>query len=146
MKLEDYLEIWEKDSDIDRTELGAESLRAPKLHQKYYVFFSQERKKLREMEVNLKRLRLRKHEFYLHGHDEITRRLGWQLPPAGKVTLKSDVEKYVDTDEHVVAAAMEVGTQQETVNFLESCLRSPIAFWNKTIENAINWSRFTAGG
>ena len=36
MTMEEIMEAWSNDSNIDRTELGEESLKIPQLHSKYY--------------------------------------------------------------------------------------------------------------
>jgi hypothetical protein len=129
---------------VDNTELGNELTRGPKLHQKWYVFFAQERIQLRKMESDFRRLRLRKQEFYLNGHDEETRALKWQMPPQGRV-LKGEVQQYVDTDPDVVEVALEVGVQQEKVQFLESVLKT-LKDRTFALNGAVKWAAFTAGG
>ena len=39
MKTEEIIAAWEIDSELDRTELGKESLRIPQLHSKYLKEF-----------------------------------------------------------------------------------------------------------
>ena len=56
MKLEEIFEMWAGDSDVDRTELGKESLKIAKLHYKYYRIFSNERLLLKKMETEHKQL------------------------------------------------------------------------------------------
>lgn len=144
MTLEELFVLWDTDSRVDNTELGNELTRGPQLHQRWYVHFSRERILLRKMESDLRRLRLRKTEFFLHGHDEETRALEWRLPPQGRV-LKGDVQNYVDTDPDVVEAALEVGIQQEKVQFLESVLKT-LKDRTFALNGAVRWAQFTAGG
>ena len=40
MTLEELQADWEKDTVIDRSELGQEALKIPQLHSKYYKIFS----------------------------------------------------------------------------------------------------------
>ena len=54
MKLEDIQTFWEKDSQVDRTELGEEALKIPQLHSKYFKIYSQERLTLRKLEADMK--------------------------------------------------------------------------------------------
>ena len=56
MKFEEIFSNWEKDSEIDKTNLAEESLRIPKLHHKYYTMFVAERSVLRKLEADLRRL------------------------------------------------------------------------------------------
>jgi len=63
MKIDDIYAEWEKDSQINRSELGDEALNIPKLHHKYFKIFTHERLLLRKQEVELKQLKLEKLEF-----------------------------------------------------------------------------------
>ena len=47
MTLDQMMEEWRKDSSIDTTELGNESLKIPELHSKYLKIYFEERKKLK---------------------------------------------------------------------------------------------------
>ena len=54
MKLEEIYTEWDVDSDIDTTDLGNESIKIPKLHNKYYKLFSSEKLLLRKYEAEMK--------------------------------------------------------------------------------------------
>ena len=62
MTLEDIFELWSKDCDIDRTELGEESLKIAQLHAKYFKIFSTERLSLRKLQSDLKVLKKYKYD------------------------------------------------------------------------------------
>jgi hypothetical protein len=51
MKIEEILDNWKEDSKIDRTELGDEALKIPKLHHKYYQIYVSERLSVRSLEA-----------------------------------------------------------------------------------------------
>ena len=143
MGLDEIMEMWAKDSEIDRTELGEESLRIPQLHSKYYKMFSQERLRLRKMESELKSLKLDKYEFYTQGPTEDTPP-EWRLPPRGML-LKADVPMYMEADKDIIDLTLKVSYQQEKVDYLEGAVKSLVnRNWN--IRNAIEWHRFTHGG
>ena len=67
MKLDEIYVEWKKDSEIDTTSLGDESLKIPKLHHKYFQIYSAEKLLLRKYETELKQLKLAKYEFYTQG-------------------------------------------------------------------------------
>ena len=54
MTLDELLENWKADSEIDRTELGNEAIKIPQLHSKYFKFYSTERLTLRKLEEEAK--------------------------------------------------------------------------------------------
>lgn len=144
MNFEKIFEEWKIDSEIDRTELGDESLKIPKLHHKYYTMLVSEKMQLRKLEADMKVLRLEKHEFYSQGHTKETKDKGWELPARGMI-LKADIPMYLDADKDVVDLSLKIGVQQEKVEFLESILKT-IHTRNFIIKNAIEFARFTMGG
>jgi hypothetical protein len=143
MKLEDIFAEWEQDSHSDRSELGDEALRIPKLHHKYFKIFTNERLVLRKYESELKQLKLAKHEFFTMGPTEETHALGWKLPPQGKI-LRSDVNNYIEADSDVVNLTLKIGIQQEKIGLLESIIKS---FTNRgfNIKAAIDFEKFKVG-
>lgn len=144
MKLDDIIAEWEKDCDIDKTELADEALRVPKLHHKYFRIYTTEKLLLRKYESQLKQLKLEKYEFYTMGHTEETRDKGWELPPKGLI-LKGDVPMYMEADNDIVEMSLKIGLQQEKVEFLDSIIKS---FRDRgfLIKSAIEWHKFTMGG
>lgn len=143
MKLEDILAMWEEDSVIDKQNLSDEALKISKLHHKYYRIFINERLTLRKYESELKVLKKDKFEFYTQGPTEETHKLGWRLPPIGKI-LRSDAGMYVDTDQDIINLTLKIGIQHEKVDFLESIIRS-LRDRNFNIKAAIDWERFKTG-
>jgi hypothetical protein len=144
MKFEEIFDEWKKDSEIDQTDLGAESLKIPKLHHKYYMILVAEKATLRKLEYQYKQLKLAKYEFYSQGHTEETKKLGWQLPPRG-IILKADIPLYLESDQDVVDLSLKIGMQQEKVDFLESIIKS-FQTRGYLIKNSIDFMRFTMGG
>lgn len=144
MEIEDIMELWNTDTNVDRTELGDESLKIPKLHSKYYNILIKEKLTLRKLIEEMKRLKLDKYEFFTQGPSEETRDKGWRLPPKG-IILKGDIPMYMDADQDIIDLNLKIGTQQEKVEFLESVIKT-IINRNFVIKNAIEWNRFTMGG
>lgn len=144
MKFEDIFDEWKRDSEIDQTDLGNESLRIPKLHHKYYMMLLSERSSLRKLEAQMKQLKLSKYEFYSQGHTEETKKLGWELPPRG-IILKADIPMYLEADKDIIDLSLRIGVQGEKVDFLDSILKS-LQTRNFLIKNAIDFLRWTNGG
>lgn len=144
MKFEDIFAAWEKDSNIDRTELADESLKIPKLHHKYYTIYVAEKASLRRLESDLKKLKLEKYEFFTLGPNEDTKDKGWRLPARGMI-LRADIPMYMEGDQDIIDLSLKIGIQQEKVEFLESIIKS---FQSRgfAIKNAIDFIRFTMGG
>ncbi len=143
MKLERIFEEWESDSVFDKTELGDESLKVAKLHHKYYRMLTQERITRRQLEADLKILKLEKHEFYTQGPSKESMDRGWVMPPIGKV-IKSEVGNYMDADRDIIDISLKIGIQSEKIDFLESIIKT-LLNRGYNIRAAIDWEKFKMG-
>lgn len=143
MKLENIMSLWEEDVIIDRSELGDEALKIPKLHTKYYKIFLNEKMILEKYKSDLKQLKLRKYQFYTQGPTQEDIAEGWNLPPIGKI-IRQDVQQYIEADEHIIEATLKIGLQSEKVDFLIDIIKS-ISNRNFIIRSAIDWSKFKSG-
>jgi hypothetical protein len=143
MKLEEIQNLWDIDSQIDRSELGDESLRIARMHAKYFKIFSQERLLLRKMEADLKELYRDKYEYY-NGNisKELLDQHGWEPNPL-KI-LRTDIPMYLDGDADMKLANLKVEMQNEKVLFLESIIKT-LGTLGYNIKNAIEWSKFQNG-
>lgn len=143
MKLEELQSMWEKDSSIDRTELGEESLRIPQLHAKYFKLFSEERLSLRKFESAYKKLYKTKFEYY-NGtiSEEDLNENQWE--PFQLRVLKSDINVYLQSDEDLCTMELRVELQKEKVEFLESIIKN-LPARGYQINAAISWEKFKVG-
>lgn len=143
MKLDEIQTLWEEDSQIDRTELGEESLRIPSLHAKYFKLFSQERLTLRKMEVEFKQLYRDKFEWYSGTlSEEILKEYGWQPNPLR--ILRSDVSLYLESDKELSSISLKIELQKEKVDFLEAIIKS-LSNRGFQIKAAVEWEKFKMG-
>ena len=143
MKLEAIFELWEKDSDIDMTELAHESIKIPKLHHKYYQIYLSQKIILKKYEAEMKVLKLAKYEFYTQGPSKETHEKGWELPARGMI-LKQEMPMYIEGDKDLIDLSLKIGIQQEKVELLESIIKS-LTNRGFQIKSAIEWNKFTMG-
>ncbi len=143
MNLEQIAEEWRKDSNIDSTELGNESLKIPELHSKYLKIYFGERQRLKGFEFQLKELSRKKYEHYNGrlSYNELEE-LGWE--PFAKKLMKNEIDMYIDSDKDIMDIAMRITAQSEKIHFLEEVLKN-INQRNYQIKNAIDWRKFTNG-
>jgi hypothetical protein len=144
MNFESLFSEWEKDADIDKTDLANEALKIPKLHHKYYRLLVTEKSRLKKLESEYKKLRLEKTEFFTQGHDDETRAKGWKLPAKG-IIIKSDIPMYLDADQDLIDISLQIGIQQEKVEFLDSIIKT-LNNRGYIIKTAVEFIRFTMGG
>jgi hypothetical protein len=143
MKLEDIHDMWGEDCDIDRTELGEESLKLPKFHSKYLRIYSEERLILKTMEAYRKQYVKLKYDYY-RGilPEEDLKENGWQ--PFQLNVIKSEVPMYIDSDKDIVKLNIRLAQQQEKVDVLDSIIKS-IKDRGFQIKNAIEYEKFKVG-
>lgn len=143
MRLDEIQSLWEQDAQIDRTELGDESLRIVKLHSKYYKMFSYERITLRKMEADFKELYRDKYEWFNGtASQETLAHHDWKPNPL-KI-LRTDISMYIEADEQIRGATLKIEMQREKVEFLESIIKTLVSM-GYNIKNAIEWARFQNG-
>jgi hypothetical protein len=143
MKIDEIHDMWSEDCNVDRTELGEESLKIPKLHSKYLRVYSDERLMLRKLEEQRRELVKLKHDYYrgvLPEEDLIAN--GWE--PFRLSVLKSDIPMYIDADQDIVKVNLKIAMQQEKVDTLEAIVRS-ISNRGYLIKNAIEFEKFKVG-
>ena len=143
MKLEEIYEQWEKDSSVDKTDLGDESIKIPSLHNKYFKVYTSEKLLLRKYEAEMKELKLEKYEFYTQGPTKESLEKGWQLPARGMI-LKQEMPMYMEADAEIIKLSLKIGLQQEKLELLESIIKS-LGNRGYNIKAAIDWQKFTMG-
>lgn len=144
MTLEEIQTAWEADANINRTELGEESLRIAQLHAKYFKMFSGERMRLRQMEQQYKTMYRHRYEYYM-GTLDIETLKEYQWEPNPLKILKSDITMYMESDQPLQHLQLKVELQKEKVDMLESIIKQlPNRGFN--IKAAIEWAKFQHGG
>ena len=143
MKLDEIQLMWDRDAQIDRTELGEESLRIPQIHSKYFKIFTQERLVLRKMEADLKQLYRDKYEWYNGNISEETLKANEWEPNPLKI-LRTDIPMYIEADPQMQNLSLKIEMQKEKVDFVEAIIKS-LTTRGFNIKSAIEWERFKMG-
>jgi hypothetical protein len=144
MNLQEILAEWKADSKIDSTDLMAESEKLYALHSKYVDLWSNERLKLKSLEFDERRLKLKKHQFYLEGPSSETKKQGWDYPTSGKV-LRQDIPIYTDADKQLQELESKIEIQKTKVETLEFILDA-IKARGYTINTMIKFEMYRGGG
>lgn len=120
-KLDDLLAMWNKDSEIDRTEPGKALLDIPKLHSKYLNILSNHRLLIRDCEFKYNRMKKIKWEYYTGKmDDEALKKHGWEPFP---YILKSDITTYMEADEDLNRYVAQRMLHEEIVEVCNSILK-----------------------
>ncbi len=143
MKLDDIMDLWEQDANIDETQLSLESLKTPKLHHKYFKMYSLEGLVLKKFDYEYKSLYKLKYEYYMGTIDQDTLSLqGWE--PFNLKILKQDIPTYIESDPDIQTLQARIDVQKQKISFLESVIKV-INNRGFLIKNSIDWQRFTSG-
>ena len=144
MKIDDVVEMWKKDCKIDETELSLESLNVPSLHAKYLKIYSNEKLKLRSLNLKKKDLKVRLSDYYegdLNNPEDL-KEIGRE--PWPKKVLKQDLYDYVEGDVDMIALNTKIVYQEEFVDVLTEIIKS-INGRGYVIKNSIDFLKFTMG-
>ena len=143
MKFEEIQYQWTLDCVMDETELSKESIKIPQLHNKYLIFYSNEKLKFKEIKYLFAGLIKRKRDYYSGRMTAKELEMAdWE--PFQLKLLKADVQEYIDADDNVIESKKLLALQEEKVNYLESIVKG-LSTRGYLIKNAIDWKRFTEG-
>jgi hypothetical protein len=133
----------EKDLKINDAELDTESLKIPKIHNKYLNILHEEKILLQSLRLK-KRIMLReKWEYYTGKVDaETLKQKG--LEPFNLKVLKQDLDLYIDSDQDILQLDSKLITQQEKVDYLQDAIKA-INNMQWHIRDAIAWRKFING-
>ena len=143
MKLEEIQELWNRDREIDISELATESIRIPQIHDKYLKIYVDEKIKLRKLQLNLAKISKMKSDYYSgRMSQEELDRLEWQ-PFLVKI-LKGEVNSYVESDDDIIKLKETIALMEEKINYIDSVIRM-INNRGFQIKSAIDWIKYKDG-
>ena len=140
MDLETLQEQVDKDLKINDTELDLESLKTPQLHNKYMKHYTKFKLMLTKAETDYSILKRQKWEYYTGKADASV----YAQKPFDLKVLRTDVDKYIESDEELIKAKQKREYLTARVDYLDKTIRQ-ISNRGFTIKNAIDWRRFTSG-
>ena len=141
MNLNDIRQMANRDMKMDETELDSESMKTPQLHNKYLILFTDEKLILGKLKSDFSVLRKNKWLYYTGklSREELDD-FGWDTFDLN--ILKTDIDKFLDSDEDIIVLVNRILLQQEKVNYLESIIKI-INNRQWYIRSAIDWLKFT---
>jgi len=140
MDLEQLQDLVEKDLKINDTELDLESLKTPQLHNQYMKHLTKFKLLLSRAQGDYYTMKREKWEYYTgKSSTEV-----YAEKPFDLKILKTDIDKYLESDSELQKAKQKVDYLDTTVDFLDRTIRQ-ISNRTFTIKNAIDWRKFTSG-
>ena len=143
MKIDEILNEWKNDTELDDLNLDKESVRIPNLHAKYITLLSNDRRLLRGYQSQKKQIISRLRNYY-SGSATLQ-----ELADLGREqflgkTLKNEIMINVELDESIISIDAKISLLEVKVLALEEIMKS-INSRGYQIKNAIDWRRLTLG-
>lgn len=143
MTIDEIITQWTEDVKFDRTELGEEALKCSSLHAKYISIYFKEQAILLKINKDLTCLQKDRWEYWSGKLDEKTiRERGW--PPQPLNILKTDIPKYLESDDTISNLRLRAQLQEEKVKIVDSIIKH-ITNRGFNIKSAISWEQFKSG-
>lgn len=143
MNLEELKNSITKDSQIDSTELGNESLKIPQIHSKYLNMLTELRLLLSKLQHDFAILRLRKWKIYT-GKASQEELESWGEEPFDLDILKTDVDKFMDADKSLIDLKLKISLNETKIKMIEEFLKA-VNNRNFMIRSAIDWQKMMNG-
>jgi hypothetical protein len=143
MNLETLKEEIKKDSLIDSTELSKEALRTPSIHGKYLAIHSDLKMELHKLKNALAIMKLRKWKLYT-GKASKEELEEWEENPFELSIMKTDVDRFLDSDQTLLKIQMDVNIAEIKVKMVEDFLKV-LTNRNFAIKSAIDWNKLVNG-
>jgi hypothetical protein len=141
-QLDELLEMWRKDAEIDRTEPGKALLDIPKLHSKYLNILSKHRMLSKEAEFKYNKMKRLKWEYYTGKlDDDQLKKYGWE---PFQFVLKSEITTYLESDEDINKWIAHKAIHDEIVDTCQAIMKE---LNNRTweLKSFIDWEKFIQG-
>ena len=140
--LEQVLENWKRDAEIDQTEPGKELIRIPILHSKYLNILTKHKIASKKANFDYLRMRKIKWEYYTGkmSHEELTE-YGWE---PFQFTLKSDISTYLESDADLIKLLEKKVYHEEVVSVIEAIM-SELKQRTWQLRDFIGWEKFIGG-
>ena len=143
MTLDEIRKTVSIDLPMDKTELDIESMKTPQLHNKYLIFYGDEKLILGKMQSDFSVLKKDKWLYYTGkmSQEQLEER-NWET--FDLTILKTDIDRFVDSDEDIIRLSNKILLQKEKVNYLENVIKI-INNRQWSIRSSIDWLKFTNG-
>jgi hypothetical protein len=141
MNLDEIQKMWANDSEIDKDDLGNESIKSSILHCKYYELYNTTyllRENARQIHD---KVYLERYNYYTGKADP---EVYEKEPFPFKVREKDSINRYLNADERLSKATLKIKYYDQTLRYLEEIIKQ-ISNRGYQIKNAIDWMKFQAG-
>lgn len=147
MNIDQILEMWEKDCQIDEFKLDDASRDTAKLHGKYLQLLTVTKLQLKKRDADL-RVLLKDKWLYYNGkmtQEEMNER-GWSYDPFNGLSkpLKGEMDFYYDSDDDIIKEKQKIEYLKVSIDTLEEIINT-LRWRHQSIKNMIEWRKFESG-
>lgn len=140
--LDEIIEMWKKDSEVDSTDPGKEILRIPILHSKYTRILAAHSMAAKHCSVEYYKLKKIKWEYYSGRlDDQELKKLGWE---PFRFLLKSDINVYMEGDLDLIKINAKKALHEEAFNYCTSIVKE-LTSRTYQIRAFMDWEKFIQG-
>lgn len=147
LNVEDILNMWKVDAEIQEMDLDDSSRQTARLHAKYLEFLTTSKLLLKKAEMQQKPLLRDKWLYYngLMSKEEMDER-EWDYDPfkGGRKPLKGDMSYFFEADDDLQKSEAKIQYIKALIETLESIMTN-ITWRHQNIKNIIEWRKFTSG-
>lgn len=147
LTLETTLEEWQKDCQIDETNLVRATVDIAKLHSKYLQVLAINKLQLKKSKMK-QNILLKEKWLYYNGKmdQDAIEAHGWDYDPFNGVkVMKSDMNKWYDSDVDIQRSEEKIEYYKTFVETLTEIVEN-LKWKHQSIGNIIKWKQFEAGG
>lgn len=146
VNVEQIIEMWKVDSQIDEMNLDEASRDSANLHSKYLELLTVSKLQKKKLEMEFDTLLKNKWLWY---NGKMSKKemddLGWNYDPLkGLRVMKGDMEKFYNSDEDIQKKKAKIDYQKILIDTLEEIIQN-IRWRHTNIKNMIEWRKFVSG-
>ena len=120
--LNEILEQWSNDSEVDKTDISTAASTVSKLHSKYLNYLLEHKGKILKNDYDYKKMRRLKWEYYSGKmSQEQLEKYGWE---PFQLKLKADLPLYMESDENLIAIQEKINYHEEVKSATESIIKT----------------------
>lgn len=144
VKLEELLELWNQDSNIDESNIGGELLRIPQLHSKYLKVLNEHKLASIRCKFEYDKMKNIKTEYYLgHLDKETLDEYGWEQFDI-RVGTKNNVERYIASDDQLIKIIQKKSYHEQIVYTCEQIL-TELKNRSWQLKTFVDYQKFLSG-
>lgn len=141
VKLDEILNQWQIDAEIDKSHLEEEILSIPKLHHKYLKILSQERLAYKELDRKKKEV---SQSLWMYFSGKADPQVYKNKPLPNDLISNTKIKDYIEIDSSYINIQQKVDVANEKIEVLVEILKEINARSYK-IRNYIDWQKFING-